>query len=198
MPSGNGRSLVHLSRLLPRMGKVAKGQEPGAASNGEETLRPRAGGGYGLVPEEPTHVHPRPALPSDREDAGPLCLLRHIGELPTTALVRLSGREDLAEMAVAAGSPASVPLGPLPRTPKATSSAGSQDCPSLHLRERSSPVKNRMLEIGTSGSVRGRGGNIPTYSAREESDRGSSPRRQLRLSGIRCAAETQRKEASMN
>ena len=28
-------------------------------------------------------------------------------------------------------------------------------------------MKNRMLEIGTSGSVRGRGGNIPTYSASE-------------------------------
>src|SRR5262249_48411483 len=38
--------------------------------------------------------------------------------------------------------------------------------PPLHRCERSSPVKNRMLEIGTSGSVRGRGGNIPTYSAR--------------------------------
>jgi hypothetical protein len=32
-------------------------------------------------------------------------------------------------------------------------------------RERSSPVRNRMLEIGTSGSVGGRDGNIPTYPA---------------------------------
>ena len=44
-PSENGWHLVHLSRLLPRMGKVAKGQERGAASNGKEALRPRAGGG---------------------------------------------------------------------------------------------------------------------------------------------------------
>ena len=32
--------------------------------------------------------------------------------------------------------------------------------------ERSSPLRNRMREICTSGSVRGGGGNVPTYSAR--------------------------------
>jgi hypothetical protein len=48
--------------------------------------------------------------------------------------------------------------------PKAPPSASSPDRPPLHCRERSSPVKNRMLEIGTSGSV-GEAGNILTYSA---------------------------------
>ena len=38
-------------------------------------------------------------------------------------------------------------------------------------RERNSPVKNRMREICTSGSVRGGDGNIPTYSALGGSNR---------------------------
>src|SRR5262245_33093850 len=49
--------------------------------------------------------------PSDDDDAGPLCLLRHLGQHQTIALVRLSGRQDLEEMAVASGSSASAPLG---------------------------------------------------------------------------------------
>ncbi len=57
-----------------------------------------------LVPETPASADPRAARPSGRADAGPLCLLRHNGQLSTTKLVRPSGRKDLAEMAVAAGS----------------------------------------------------------------------------------------------
>src|SRR5215831_16449126 len=48
---------------------------------------------------------------------------------------------------------------------EATSSPSRPDRPPIRHCERSSPVKNRMLEIGTSGSVRGGDGNIPTYSA---------------------------------
>ena len=44
---------------------------------------------------------------------------------------------------------------------------GAAARPPLHRRERSSPVKNRKREICTSGSARGRGGNIPTYSAQD-------------------------------
>jgi hypothetical protein len=69
---------------------------------------------------------------------------------------------DLEAMAVAAGEP--VPMESLQRSPHATSATGSPDRPSLHRCEPSSPVKNRMLEIGTSGTVRGEGGNILTYS----------------------------------
>src|SRR5262245_39637609 len=50
------------------------------------------------------------------------------------------------------------------RNPQATSTPSRPDRPSIHLCERSSPVKNRKLEIGTSGSVRGGDGNIPTPS----------------------------------
>ena len=76
-PSGDGWDHVQLPRLFPRLGKVAGGQECGAASHGQEPLRPRAGGGDGLVPVQPASADPPPARPSDRDDAGPLCLLRH-------------------------------------------------------------------------------------------------------------------------
>jgi hypothetical protein len=65
-------------------------------------------------------------------------------------------------MGVATRKP--IPMESLQRSPKATPSTGSPDRSSLHCCERSSPVKNRMPEIGASGTVRGEGGNILTYS----------------------------------
>ena len=56
-------------------------------------------------------------------------------------------------------------MGPLQRIPGTAPVAFSHDPPWLRRRERISLVKNRMLEIGASGSVRGGDGNIPTYSA---------------------------------
>ena len=103
MPSGGGWDLVHLPRLYPHLGQVAGRQECGAARHGQEPLRPRAGGGDGLVSVQPASADPRPARPSDRDDAGPLCLLRHNRQLSTPKLVRPSGRDNLAEVAVAAG-----------------------------------------------------------------------------------------------
>jgi hypothetical protein len=73
------------------------------------------------------------------------------------------GPKDLAEIVVAAGK--QIELDPIRCSPHASPSASSPDRPPLHRRERSSPVKNRKREICTSGSARGRGGNIPTYSA---------------------------------
>src|ERR1700741_227794 len=99
------------SWLYPRVGQVAGRPECGAASNGQEPLRPRAGGGYRLGAVQPASNHPGPAHPSDDDDAGPLSLLRHLGQHQTIALVRLSGRQDLEEMVVASGSSASAPLG---------------------------------------------------------------------------------------
>jgi hypothetical protein len=43
-----------------------------------------------------------------------------------------------------------------------------RDGVSYAIRERSSSMKNRKREICTSGSVRGEGGNILTYSAARE------------------------------
>jgi hypothetical protein len=92
--------------------------------------------------------------------------VRHIGQLPTTKLVRLSGREDLAKVVVAAGSREPAPLDPVHGTSKASPSAGSPDRSSLHLRERNSSMKNRTRESCTSGSVRDEDGNILIYSAK--------------------------------
>src|SRR5215472_14556990 len=56
-------------------------------------------------------------------------------------------------------------MGQLQRAPGTAPTAFSQDLPWLRRRERSSLVKHRMRETCTSGSVRGEGGNILTYSA---------------------------------
>src|SRR5947207_830851 len=56
-------------------------------------------------------------------------------------------------------------MGPLQCAPCPPPTAFSQDPPRIRSRERTSLVKNRMREICTSGSVRGEGGNILTYSA---------------------------------
>jgi hypothetical protein len=91
------------------------------------------------------------------------CLLWYIGQLSTTQLVRPQGCEDLAQMAVATREP--IHMGSVQRPPNTTPSASSSDRPPLRRCERISPVKNRMLEIGTSGTVRGEDRNILTYSA---------------------------------
>ena len=112
--------------------------------------------------DTPTSVDPRTTCPIGCEDAGPLCLLRHIGQHSTIKLVRLSGSQDLAEVAVAAREP--IPMGSVYRPLKAAPPTGTSDRPSLHRCERSSPVRNRKLEICTSGSVRGEDGNIGAAS----------------------------------
>src|SRR3954466_159549 len=63
-------------------------------------------------------------------------------------------------------------MGPLQRDPATAPAAFSQDPPRLRRRGQISLVKNRMREIRTSGSVRGGGGNVPTYSAGLSPDRG--------------------------
>src|SRR3974390_3615202 len=101
------------------MGQITSRQECGATSNGKEPVRPRTGGDYGLVSDEPASVHSRPARPFDRDDAGPLCLLWHNRQLSTPKLVRPSGRDDLAEVAGGAGSEGGGPQEPLHCPPPA-------------------------------------------------------------------------------
>src|SRR3954454_22031215 len=76
-------------------------------------------------------------------------------------------------------------MGSLQRAPGPPPTAFSQNPPRICRRERTSLVKNRMREICTSGSVRGEGGNILTYSAAVEQPgvqllvaRHSQPRRE--------------------
>src|SRR5271166_720760 len=56
-------------------------------------------------------------------------------------------------------------MDPLQRTAGPAPTGSSQDPPRIRRSERNSPVKNRMRETCTSGSVRGGDGDIPTYSA---------------------------------
>src|SRR5262249_48695605 len=79
----------------------------------------------------------------------------------TTKLVRLPSREDLAEMAVAAGSRGPAPLAPGHCTPQALPSASASNCPSVHHHERGSPMKNPKRENCTSGSGREEDGQPP-------------------------------------
>ncbi len=111
--SGDGGNLVHFSRLLPRMGQDQEGWQSGAASDGEEPLRPRPGGGHRLVPDQPASADQGSARPFERDDARPLRLLRRLWQLSTTELVCQRGREHLEEMAIATRPPQTVPLEPL-------------------------------------------------------------------------------------
>src|SRR6266542_2945159 len=71
-------------------------------------------------------------------------------------------------MAVTAGSRQPVLLAPVHCAPKALSSPSTSNCPSLHHRERGSPMKNRKREICTSGSVRDEDGQPPHLLGRRQ------------------------------
>src|SRR5947209_17586129 len=71
-------------------------------------------------------------------------------------------------MAGTAGSRQPVLLAPVHCAPKALSSPSTSNCPSLHHRERGSPMKNRKREICTSGSVRDEDGQPPHLLGRRE------------------------------
>src|SRR5665647_2122804 len=191
MPSGYGRHHVRLPRLHPYLGQVEEGRERGEASDGQRPVRAGAGGGKRVVPTQSASILARSACPSVPDDARPLCLLRHIGQLSTHTMVRLPGRGAVEEMAGATASRRRrVPVDPPQRDPQAPSaSTGADRPPPLRHRERSSPVKNRMLEIGTSGSVRGGDGNIPTYSAFGSAQRRQIGRERLRVGESLVIAE---------
>src|SRR5947209_19698184 len=71
-------------------------------------------------------------------------------------------------MAVTVGSRQPVRLAPVHCAPKALSSPSTSNCPSLHLCERGSPMKNRKREICTSGSVRDEDGQPPHLLGRRK------------------------------
>jgi RNA-directed DNA polymerase len=155
---------VRLPRLHPHMGKVAERQERSAANNGQEPLCPCAARGQGLVPSQSASADPRSARPAVCQARRSLCLLRHHGELSQAAAVSPRGHDDVAQVARATHALEAAPVGSLQRVPRPPPAASGQDCPPLCHLERSSPVKNRMREFRTSGSVRGEGDNILTYS----------------------------------
>ena len=150
------------SSASPTYGPSRRREERGVASDGQKPLRAGAGGSERVVPTQSASELARPACPSVPDDARPLCLLRHIGQLSTHTMVRVSGRGGVEEMVVATGSPGRVPMEPSQCNPQAPSSTASPDRPSpVRRREQSSPVRNRMREIGTSGICEGWGWQHP-------------------------------------
>jgi hypothetical protein len=53
--------IVRLPRLHPHVGKVAEGQERGAADNRQKPVCPLGGRSHGLVSDQPASAHKRPA-----------------------------------------------------------------------------------------------------------------------------------------
>src|ERR1700746_2757456 len=88
MPSGSSAFWVSDLHGMDSHSISTRRASLSSASNGQERLLPRAGGVYRLVSVQPASNHPGPARPSDDDDAGPLCLLRHLGQHQTIALVR--------------------------------------------------------------------------------------------------------------
>jgi len=151
------RTLLHTrgsrSARWRGLGEVSEGKERGAATSGQEPLCPRAGGHHGLVPATPVCADPRAAHSSGCEDAGLLCLIRHIGQLSTIGLACNERRKDWDEVAVAARQWPE--LETIQCASLSASATRSPDPASLHRCARSSPVKKRMPEICTSGTARG-------------------------------------------
>jgi hypothetical protein len=145
--------------------KSRKGKNVVRQTTAKTKFCPRADRAQGLVPSQSASADPRSARPAVCQARRSLCHLRHHGELPAAGAVSPTGHEDVAQMVGTAHEHEAAHLGSLHRVPRPPSAATGQDhSPICHLK-RSSPVKNRMREICTSGSVRGEGGNILAYSA---------------------------------
>ena len=76
-PSGYGWHLVRLPRLYPCLGQVTERQEHGAAGDGQKPIRPCAGSGDRMVPEQPASSDPRAACRLAAMMRGHYRLLRH-------------------------------------------------------------------------------------------------------------------------
>ncbi len=100
-----------------------------------------------------------------RQARRPLRLLRHHREYRATRPALPAGRKVVAQAAGPTNAPACPILGQLQRDPRTPPTAPPSDRPSLRRAQPSSPVKNRMREICTSGTVGGEGGNILAYPA---------------------------------
>jgi hypothetical protein len=75
------------------------------------------------------------------------------------------GHEDMAPVAGAKNERKAAHMGSLSCVPRPLLTASGSDHSPLHQPERISRVRNRMLELGTSGSVGGEGGNLLAYPA---------------------------------
>src|SRR5262249_7321082 len=174
-PRGHGWGLqgaaVRLSRLHPQVDEMAEGQERGAPANRQEPARSRVGRDQRLVSAKPPSAVGGPAETAVREARRPLRLLRHHREHRATRSVLPADHKVVAQVAGPTNAPARPILGQLQRDPRTLPAAPPPDPPSLCRAQPSSPVKNRMREICTSGTVGGEGGNILAYPAFERKRR---------------------------
>src|SRR5579883_1104437 len=88
-----------------------------------------------------------------RQARRPLRLLRHHREYRATRPALPAGRKVVAQAAGPTNAPACPILGQLQRDPRTPPTAPPSDRPLLRRAQPSSPVKNRMREICTSGTV---------------------------------------------
>src|SRR5579871_4712505 len=156
---------VRLSRLHPHLDEIEEGQERGAPADRQEPARPRVGRDQRLVSAQPPSAVGGPAGTAVRQARRPLRLLRHHREYRATRPALPAGRKVVAQAAGPTNAPACPILGQLQRDPRTPPTAPPSDRPSLRRAQPSSPVKNRMREICTSGTVGGEGGNILAYPA---------------------------------
>src|SRR5260370_42704458 len=97
-----------------------------------------------------------------RKPGAVLYSLNHVIDFEWMRPALPAGRKVVAQVAGPTNAPACPILGQLQRDPRTPPAAPPPDRPSL---QPSSPVKNRMREICTSGTVGGEGGNILAYPA---------------------------------
>lgn len=84
--------------------------------------------------------------PPTRHSIRPLRLLWRRGKCSAIAMVRPSGREDMAEMAISARSSKRVPMDPPQRNPETPSAAASQASSFVCHRERNSTMRPRIMD----------------------------------------------------
>src|SRR5919108_973609 len=97
-----------------------------------------------MVPDQPASSDPASARSAGCEISGPLCLLRHYGELHATLPVPPSGHQNMAEMVGTSGAREISPLGEIPADSGAPSAPQAQDHAPLRHGQRSSLMRNRM------------------------------------------------------
>jgi hypothetical protein len=108
---------------------------------------------HGLVSDQPAPAGKRTTCLAVGGTPWSLRLLRLHGEHLAAKAVSPSGRDDMAQMAETSDARQAVPMGPLETVSRRPFAATASDHSPLHRMERSSPVRNRMLESRTSGSV---------------------------------------------
>ena len=162
-PETDGTTFTFLG-FCPRLGQVAERQERGEAGNGKEPLRPRAGGGYRLVSDNRHQSIPEQHAQLVAKMRGHYAYYGISGNFRRLSwYAHKVARIWQKWLSRRVGS--RFPWDRFNDLLKRHPLPAARIVHRYTARERISSVKNRKLEIGTSGTVRGEDGNILTYSA---------------------------------